>query len=60
MLSDRLLDAEICMQSLRLFDSPASRLFSGEKREEVFFEIEKFILQVAEGVREARMGTFYQ
>ena len=60
MLSDRLLDAEICMQSLRLFDSPASRLFSGEKREEVFFEVEKFILQVAEGVREARMGTFYQ
>ncbi len=59
MLSDRLLDAEICMQSLRLFESPSPRLFSGEKREEVFFEIERFVLQVADGVREARMGGFY-
>ena len=59
-LNDRLLDAELCMQSLRIVEgAEGGALFTGEKKEETFAEIADFAAQVAEGVREARMSSFY-
>ncbi len=59
-LNDRLLDAELCMQSLRVIEQTfGCALFNGPNKAEVFTEVERFVSQVVDGVREARMGGFY-
>ena len=59
-VNDRLLDAELCMQSMRIIEGTfGCALFNGPKKEEAFEEVENFVSQVVEGVREARMGGFY-
>lgn len=58
-LHEQLSLAEFCTLSLKLYEKAGHHLHLSDQKEDFFSDVEAFIMQVAEGVREARTARLY-